>query len=246
MRAGWCFSLGVHVIAFGVLGYAGFFRHPAQLAGDDEKQLITLTLVTAPDNFVELPSDTKPKPAVIVSPQPVKLPEPVKPPEPVNPDPLVEKQTAEKVLQLPDPFATATEPKPVAVPPAKPLVVAIAQPAPPTPATIATNLQSHDDTVITRQTPIGVLARPDYRKNPAPLYPSSASRRHEEGLVLLRVVVSAEGRSKQVDVKQSSGFPLLDKAAMQAVKVWEFDPARIGTVPVESEVEVPVRFTLQR
>ena len=38
---------------------------------------------------------------------------------------------------------------------------------------------------------------------------------------------------------------LLDEAAMQAVRDWEFEPARIGPLPVEAEIEVPVRFEFE-
>src|SRR5579862_30873 len=243
MRLAWCLSLGIHAFAFGVLGYAGFFHHPAQLAGDDEQQL--LTVVVVPDDS---PPVTTPKATAIIPPQPVKLPEPAKPiklPEPVNPAPPVDQQTVQKVAKLPDPLATRVEPEPVTSPPAQPVLVAVAQPARPPPATTAIDSPARNDSVATPQT-VAARARPDYRKNPAPRYPASALRRHEEGTVLLRVVVSAEGHSKRVEVKQSSGFPLLDDAAIEAVKDWEFDPARIGTVPVESEIAVPIRFTLQR
>jgi protein TonB len=100
--------------------------------------------------------------------------------------------------------------------------------------------------VATQQATIGVHAYPDYRKYSEPPYPAFAALRVKEGLVLLRVVVSAAGRSKRVKLKQSSGFPLLDQAALEAVKDWEFDPARIGAVPVESVIEGLVRFPLSR
>ena len=47
-------------------------------------------------------------------------------------------------------------------------------------------------------------------------------------------------------LQESSGFPLLDEVAQKAVSDWEFIPGRMGTVAVESEIEVPVRFKLNR
>jgi periplasmic protein TonB len=89
-----------------------------------------------------------------------------------------------------------------------------------------------------------VKARPNYLKNPEPIYPLAARRRHQEGLVLLAVIATTRGRAARVEVKQSSRFPLLDETAIQAVRGWEFEPARIGALAVESEIEVPVRFKL--
>ncbi len=87
-------------------------------------------------------------------------------------------------------------------------------------------------------------AQPNYLKNPEPLYPLLARRRNQQGIVLLTVKVSAQGRVSRVELKQSSGFPVLDEAASQAVRRWEFEPARIGSLGVESQIEVPVRFVL--
>jgi protein TonB len=87
-------------------------------------------------------------------------------------------------------------------------------------------------------------ASPDYRRNPEPEYPLQARRRGQEGLVVLEATVSDTGQATAVTLKQSSGYALLDQAALQAVKRWEFEPARIGALGVESRIEVPVRFRL--
>lgn len=92
----------------------------------------------------------------------------------------------------------------------------------------------------------GLLAQPLYRKNPEPAYPLAARRRRQEGVVLLAVRVSADGRSAAVTLKRTSGFKLLDDAATGAVMDWEFEPARDEGRAVESEIEVPVRFRLAK
>ncbi len=89
-------------------------------------------------------------------------------------------------------------------------------------------------------------AKPDYLKNPEPEYPLAARRRGQEGSVVLSVTVSGAGRAVEILIKQSSGHELLDQAAVKAVRAWEFEPARIGAVGVESKIEVPVRFKLNR
>jgi len=90
----------------------------------------------------------------------------------------------------------------------------------------------------------GVRAKPRYRANPAPIYPALARSRHQEGLVLLRVSVTAEGRASGAELEKSSGFSALDEAALEAVRDWEFEPARVGPRAVGSEIQVPIRFQL--
>jgi protein TonB len=97
------------------------------------------------------------------------------------------------------------------------------------------------------ETPSGnatISARPRYRTNSTPDYPLSCKRRREEGMVLLNVVVQADGLPAAVSLAQSSGHPLLDKAALDAVRRWTFEPGLAAGVPVSSRVVVPVRFSL--
>jgi protein TonB len=89
-------------------------------------------------------------------------------------------------------------------------------------------------------------ARPRYKTNPEPPYPVLARRRRQEGVVLLAVRVDAAGRPETVEIQTSSGFAALDEAAVAAVKTWEFEPGRLGGAPVPSQVEVPIRFQLER
>ncbi|MDO8675826.1 MAG: energy transducer TonB [Candidatus Omnitrophota bacterium] len=86
--------------------------------------------------------------------------------------------------------------------------------------------------------------KPDYLKNPAPVYPESARRRGQEGLVLLSVAVDKNGLPQAVEIKKSSSFTLLDNAAVKSIRAWKFQPGRIGSLPVDSNVEIRVRFQL--
>jgi protein TonB len=90
-----------------------------------------------------------------------------------------------------------------------------------------------------------VSAKPIYLENPPPAYPERARRLGQEGVVLLAVTVSPAGIALHIDLKKTSGFPLLDNAAMAAVKRWRFRPATVAGIPVETTVDVPVRFKLQ-
>ena len=84
----------------------------------------------------------------------------------------------------------------------------------------------------------------DYLSNPKPVYPAASRRLGEEGKVILRVHVSADGAALAVEIKQSCGFGRLDEAARAAVERWRFVPARRGAEPVDSWVAVPIVFSL--
>ena len=87
---------------------------------------------------------------------------------------------------------------------------------------------------------------PYYRGNSPPKYPEFARRRGYEGEVLLTVTVAVDGTVAALKVKDPSGHPILDQAAMKAVAAWEFEPARLMGVPVPLSVDIPVRFVLRR
>ena len=84
-----------------------------------------------------------------------------------------------------------------------------------------------------------------YRSNPAPRYPLASRRLGEEGTVVLRVRVSADGAVSQLDVGSSSGSARLDRAALATVANWRFEPARRGHVAIAAAVEVPIIFRLE-
>jgi periplasmic protein TonB len=83
-----------------------------------------------------------------------------------------------------------------------------------------------------------------YLRAPPPRYPAAARRKGEEGTVVLKVLVTAEGAASSVELERSSGSSALDDAARDAVKGWLFAPARRGAEPVETWVLVPVVFRL--
>ena len=88
--------------------------------------------------------------------------------------------------------------------------------------------------------------KPGFLRNPAPRYPELARKLSQQGRVVLAVVVDKEGRPASVRVKTSSGFTLLDGSAVEAVRRWTFRPKRVASLPVESDVEIPIRFQLEK
>ena len=85
----------------------------------------------------------------------------------------------------------------------------------------------------------------DYLHNPAPAYPSAARRLGEQGRVVLHVLVGADGRPEQVELRSSSGSPRLDSSALETVRHWKFVPARQGERPIAAWVLVPISFRLE-
>ena len=89
------------------------------------------------------------------------------------------------------------------------------------------------------------LAMPKYRDNTNPVYPWIARLRGYEGVVLLSAEIFPDGQVARLRVKSSSGYAVLDRSALDAVKTWKFEPGRQMGRPVSMWVDVPVRFVLQ-
>lgn len=90
----------------------------------------------------------------------------------------------------------------------------------------------------------GIIFDAAYLRNPPPEYPPQSRALEEEGVVKLKVRVSAEGRARTVEMAKSSGFKRLDTAALEAVRQWRFVPAKQDGQAIEDTVIVPLRFTL--
>jgi len=84
-----------------------------------------------------------------------------------------------------------------------------------------------------------------YLHCPRPDYPRLARQQGWQGTTLLRVKVRVDGVPGSVEVAESSGYEVLDKAALQAVHTWKFQPGHSGDQLVVCWVEVPVRFALR-
>jgi protein TonB len=83
-----------------------------------------------------------------------------------------------------------------------------------------------------------------YLHNPAPKYPAAAQTRGLQGQVVLKVHVLASGQPSDISVARSSGYNILDQAAITAVASWVFDPAKRGQTPIDGWVQVPLNFKL--
>jgi protein TonB len=150
------------------------------------------------------------------------------------------------------PPAQQTQPRPIKSatnkPAPKPAVNALPAPAPP-PVLAQTRPAAPPQAVTLAQPPLQPVVEArfdaDYLRNPSPEYPYAARRRHQQGTVLLEVVVDAKGKASRVDIQTSSGFSSLDESALRAVRQWTFVPAHRGDTPVASTVRVPILFRMQ-
>jgi protein TonB len=171
-----------------------------------------------------------PKPIPVAAPpQPVEKPQPrPKPPPPKPrpkptpaPQPLASQNAADTAMNVPPPSPPAP-PEPPPAPPAPPTPPAPPA-APPTPPRAASHLS-----------------------NPQPEYPRASRQMGEEGTVVLRVLVSADGRAEQVEIKRSSGYDRLDQSALRAVRKWRFNPATKEGQPIAAWYDQPLNFKLDR
>jgi len=89
------------------------------------------------------------------------------------------------------------------------------------------------------------IARPLYKQNTSPPYPRKARRMGYEGIVMLKVLVDENGRVDNLMLLKSSGYTVLDGAALSAVKKWLFEPGTEGGIKKKMWVKIPVRFDLK-
>ncbi|WP_119328877.1 energy transducer TonB [Cysteiniphilum halobium] len=76
-------------------------------------------------------------------------------------------------------------------------------------------------------------------------YPNTAIKNNEEGKVKIKAVIDAKGQVANVQIIQSSGFSVLDQAAIIWFKKLHFKPAQSGKTPVSATVIKIVSFNLQ-
>jgi protein TonB len=89
----------------------------------------------------------------------------------------------------------------------------------------------------------GTIAEPTKLRHVNPVYPDIAKQARVQGVVILEATISPTG--KVGDVKVLRGVPLLDEAALEAVRQWEYSPTLLNGVPVPVIMTITVRFRLQ-
>jgi protein TonB len=89
----------------------------------------------------------------------------------------------------------------------------------------------------------GNIKAPTKTRNVNPIYPPIAQSARVQGVVIIEATIGPDGRVKDAKVLRS--IPLLDQAALDAVKQWQFTPTLLNGVPVPVIMTVTVNFTLQ-
>ena len=155
---------------------------------------------------------------------------PALPPEPVA---KTVAETPKPVVDLPPIVAAAAAPLPI--------VVHAEQPAVPPPApSPGPSLPAPPTTVAGNDLTTTLLSAAP------PRYPLESRRKHEQGTVVLAVVVGTDGRVATISVHRSSGFQRLDAAALSAVKRWRWSPRIVNGAPVQVAGLVPMPFELKQ
>lgn len=153
--------------------------------------------------------------------QQVKAPTPRPAPEPV---PIADTTPSPNAVQVSPAKADPAPPAPItATGPATPA-------APPAPAAPKIELPS---------------SNASYLQNPAPAYPAISKRMGEQGKVVLRVYIDAEGLPQKIEINRSSGFDRLDRQAQDTVMRWKFVPGKRNGVPESMWYLVPINFVLE-
>jgi protein TonB len=88
----------------------------------------------------------------------------------------------------------------------------------------------------------GNIKPPQKIKDVRPVYPPIAQSARVQGIVIIEATIGPEGKVQDARVLRS--IPLLDAAALDAVKQWEFTPTLLNGVPVPVIMTVTVQFTL--
>lgn len=89
----------------------------------------------------------------------------------------------------------------------------------------------------------GAIKEPRKLADVPPEYPDSAKQARVQGVVILECTISPEGTV--ADVKVLRGIPLLDEAAIAAVKQWTYEPTLLNGVPVPVIMTLTVKFSLR-
>ena len=89
----------------------------------------------------------------------------------------------------------------------------------------------------------GLIQRPQKTRDVAPVYPAIARMTGVRGTVVLEAVIGENGRVRNVRVLKS--IPLLDQAAIDAVRQWQFTPTLLNGKPVEVVMTVTIEFELE-
>jgi protein TonB len=89
----------------------------------------------------------------------------------------------------------------------------------------------------------GGIRSPVKVRDVAPVYPQIAQAARVQGIVIIEATIGADGQVTNARVLRS--VPLLDQAALEAVRQWQYTPTSLNGVPVPVIMSVTVSFVLR-
>jgi len=89
----------------------------------------------------------------------------------------------------------------------------------------------------------GGVTAPRILYAPDPQYSEEARKAKYQGTVVLWAVIGPDGRPRDLRVQRSLGLGL-DQQALDAVRMWRFEPSRKDGRPVAVEINIEVNFRL--
>jgi periplasmic protein TonB len=198
----------------------------------------TITPPEAPPVLVEL-MQSQPTPKTIEQRVAKPIPAPPRPQTVAAPAPTPQPQPSPSKVSTPTEVAQAAPVAPVSAPtaPTPPAPTRVEAPPAPAPTTAPV-------VIAPSKTDVSIPASYS-ASNQKPIYPNMSKRLGEQGTVVLRVLVKADGSAGEVEVKSSSNYPRLDQAAVEAVKTWRFNSAKIDGKAIDEWYQVPIPFKLQ-
>jgi protein TonB len=90
----------------------------------------------------------------------------------------------------------------------------------------------------------GNIREPRRVKYVPPVYPELAAKARLQGIVIVEAIIGANGLVR--DAKVLRGLPMLDEAALEAVKQWVYTPTLLSGVPVQIALVVTVNFQVKQ
>lgn len=210
--------VGLHVLGLWAL-QAGLLRRAVELV----IPVSVLAEMIEPAQPLVTPAPPPPQPRPAPTPRAVPQPKPAAQPAPQP----VAVATPTPAANAP---ASVIEPQPTApvAAVAPPAAESAAPPASPAPPRIELPSSSAD-----------------YLNNPPPPYPPLSKRLGEQGKVVIRAFIDANGTATQAEVRTSSGYDRLDQAALQTVLKWRYVPGKRAGVAEGMWFNVPIHFVLE-
>ena len=186
-----------------------------------------------------------PKP--VVPPPPPVIPKEAPPPKPeiakqTPKPPVPQTQAPPQILAVESATPAPNAPAPVQIAPAAPVLppsVPVAAAATPAPAPVSASAPV-TATKVLPSTDADDLYNPNQR------YPRMSQTMGEQGAVMVRILIGANGLPLKAELQKTSGFERLDQAALDFVMQSRYKPGTLGGKPTEMWMGREVKYVLRQ